>query len=118
MIKSYQQIKREKTKKESRLQKVRRFFRVSRFNLDEKVSEWKLRRMRKQALRVEDSHEIQGLTLTERFSRLNLEFKGFMKGWKGKVMLKKAFAMVTILAVIITAYFQNTPYASAATFTP
>jgi hypothetical protein len=80
MIKSYNQIKREQKKKESRLQKVRQFFSVSRFNLE--------------------------------------------KGWKGmrgkvfkKVYLKKGFAFVTIIAVIVTAYWQGTPQANAATFT-
>lgn len=101
-IKSYNQIKREKKKKESRLRKVRRFFNVSRFNLETKISEWKLRRIRTKALKAEG--RVQGLTLTGRFSRLNLE-KGFMKKWKGKVMIKKAFAAITIVAVIVTAYW-------------
>jgi hypothetical protein len=38
-----------------------------------------------------------------------------LKGIKGKVMLRKGLALMMILAVIVTAYWQNTPYASAAT---
>jgi len=43
--------------------------------------------------------------------------KYFFKTIKSRTILKKSFALITILAVIVTAYFQNTPYASAATFT-
>jgi hypothetical protein len=51
----------------------------------------------------------------------NYKIKNFLRGIKGvmgnKVYLRKAFAALTIIAVIVTAYLQNTPQASAATFT-
>ncbi len=36
---------------------------------------------------------------------------GPFRNMNRKVMLKKAFAAITIITVIVTAYFENTPYA-------
>jgi len=84
-------------------------------------SQWKLVRMRKRFLRKEaglsrfhldEEKKIQGETLKKW-----LKWFWGLKGMNKKLILKKSFALITILAVIVTAYFQNTPYASAATFT-
>jgi len=45
----------------------------------------------------------------------NLNFNYSFKTLKNRAVLKKALALITIIAVIITAYFQNTPSVSAAT---
>jgi hypothetical protein len=46
----------------------------------------------------------------------NLNPKHFFKIFKSRTLLKKSFALLTILAVIVTAYFQNTPNSQGATF--
>jgi hypothetical protein len=64
--------------------------------------------------------------LKGKFLEAKLPKKAFqrLKGMKrvknlflNKIVLRKAFAAITIFAVIVTAYFQNVPNSQAATFT-
>lgn len=43
--------------------------------------------------------------------------KDFFKTFKSRIILKKALALATIVAVIVTAYLQNTPRGQASNFT-
>jgi hypothetical protein len=51
------------------------------------------------------------------FLKLSFRKVDFFKSFRSKIILKKAFAFITIIAVIVTAYFQNNQTASGATFT-
>jgi hypothetical protein len=143
-IKGYRQIKKEKNR--SQLKKAEWFFDFSRTILKKaiarRVKAKPLEKLKlRQGLALKKAvmlgvgrvmQAIQGLALKigAGFKNLkiqiylkikNYKIKNFLKGIKGimgnKVYLRKALAALTIFAVIITAYFQNTPYASAATFT-
>ena len=142
MIKSYRQIERES--KKGQLKKVGRLFSFSRLNLENKISEWKLKRIRKKALRAENTENgslYKPLSKSD-FDRNkililkieNLNPKHFFKSFKSRIIftplqkirriksqkyfvtgLKKSFALITILAVIVTAYWQNGQQASGTT---
>ncbi|MFA4818111.1 MAG: fibronectin type III domain-containing protein [Parcubacteria group bacterium] len=125
----------------------RSFFLKLRFRkLGQAVSEWKLKRMRAKVLRAENTEngslpeksklfqnpnytQSSSKSKIQKFLNLNnlkliwhnlsfgLWISKIKKVFTNKIILRKTFAAITIFAVIITAYFQNTPYASAATFT-
>ena len=78
-------------------------------------ADWKLARLRAQALKAENTEN--GSLYESLKSKISDGIRG-LKGMKGKVILKKAFAMMTIFAVLVTAYFQGAPRGEAATLTP
>ena len=95
--------------------------------LREGYANWKLKRLRFKVLKAELGAKLlsganrtgfRGLTGAKLLNKIKeLSSCRPFRNMSRKIILKKAFAAITIFAVLVTAYLQNTPYASAATFT-
>lgn len=88
--------------------------------LREGLANWKLNRLRTRVLKAElgakPASSVGGLLSGAR-QKVFQELSSYnpFRNMNRKVILRKAFALITIFAVIVTAYWQNNQTASGAT---
>lgn len=119
--KTQKKLKSQKTKISKNIEKFFGVFKKIRFN--KRKLKMSFRKRKTQVLKflkpgfrkIGGSFKNLSFKIYLKISKLKIKNLNPKRVFTNKIILRKVFAALTIIAVIVTAYFQNTPYASAGT---